>query len=98
MPFSVFRIVFTIAILLLIVFPIIVYLKEKKIFDLPKNFWYPHEIKISTTGKEAKVVESRFAGSHFWNKISVEDKNLIMYTPEKIEGSIHIEFEKKKEK
>ena len=71
---------------------------EKSIFDLPKNFWYPHEIKISTTGKEAKVVESRFAGSHFWNKISAKDKNLIMYTPEKIEGSIHIEFEKKKEK
>ena len=38
MPFSVFRIVFTIAILLLIVFPIIVYLKEKKIFDLPKKY------------------------------------------------------------
>ena len=37
-PFSVFRIVFAIAILLLMVFPIIVYVKEKKIFDLPKKY------------------------------------------------------------
>lgn len=65
---------------------------EKSTFDIPKSFYYPHEIKISETGKEAKVLESRFAGSHFWNKISLKEKNLIIYTPEKIDGSIKIEF------
>lgn len=66
--------------------------EEKSIFDVSKNFWYPHEIKITEDGKEAIVLESRFAGSHFWNKISLEGKNLIIYTPEKITNSIKIEF------
>ena len=32
--------------------------EEKSAFNLSKNFWYPHEIKIADTGKEAVVVES----------------------------------------
>ena len=37
-PFDVFRISFGILILLIMVFPLIIYLKEKKFFDLPKRY------------------------------------------------------------
>lgn len=63
---------------------------EKENFNVTKKFWYPHEIKISKEGNEAQVLESRFAGSHYWNKVSLNDKNLIIYTLEKITGSIKI--------
>ena len=64
--------------------------EEKSTNNLSKNFWYPHEIKISSEGKEVEVLESRFAGSYYWNKISLQGKNLIIYTPEKIEGNLKI--------
>ena len=64
--------------------------EEKENFNVTKKFWYPHEIKISEEGNEAQVLESRFAGSHYWNKVSLNGKNLIIYTPEKITGSIKI--------
>ena len=66
--------------------------EEKSAFNLSKNFWYPHEIKIADTGKEAVVVESRFAGSYYWTKVSVNNKQLIIYTPEKAEGSVQLSF------
>jgi ABC-type sulfate/molybdate transport systems ATPase subunit len=64
--------------------------QEKSTLNLSKNLWYPHEIKISEEGKDAHVLESRFSGSYYWNKISYNGKKLIVYTPEKIEGSIKI--------
>ena len=64
--------------------------EEKESFDIPKNFWYPHEIHLQDEGKEAEVLESRFAGSHYWNKISLNGKELVMYTAEKTEGIINI--------
>ncbi|MBF8455626.1 ABC transporter ATP-binding protein [Kaistella sp. G5-32] len=64
--------------------------EEKENFNVTKKFWYPHEIKISEEGNDAQVLESRFAGSHYWNKVSLNDKNLIIYTPEKITGSVKI--------
>ncbi|KEY18932.1 sulfate/molybdate ABC transporter ATP-binding protein [Kaistella antarctica] len=66
--------------------------EEKSNNNLSKNFWYPHEIKISTEGKEVEVLESRFAGSYYWNKISLQGKNLIIYTPEKIQGNLKIDI------
>lgn len=66
--------------------------EEKSALKLTKNFWYPYEIKISETGSDAEVVESRFAGSHYWNKVSFNGKNLIIYTSEKIAGLIKITF------
>lgn len=64
--------------------------EEQFNFNLSKKFHYPHEIKITDHGRKAEVLESRFAGSHYWNKISLDEKILIMYTPEKIGGSIKI--------
>ncbi|WP_447951228.1 sulfate/molybdate ABC transporter ATP-binding protein [Chryseobacterium koreense] len=61
-------------------------------YHLSKNLWYPHEITISENGKEAQVLESRFAGNHYWNKVSLETKDLIIYTSEKISGKINLEF------
>ncbi len=66
--------------------------EEKSSFNLSKNFYYPHEIKITENGKEAEILESRFAGGHFWNKVSFKDKSLIIYTSEKITDAIKIEF------
>ena len=66
--------------------------KEKSHFNLSKKFWYPHEIKISENGEKAEVLESRFAGSHYWNKVSMSGKILIIYTAEKIENSVSLTF------
>lgn len=59
-------------------------------FQLSKSFYYPKEIKITENGLEAEVLESRFAGTHYWNKIKVRDKEMVMYTDEKITGIIGI--------
>ena len=66
--------------------------EDKQIYNLPKNFWYPHEIKIAEEGKEVDVLESRFSGSYYWNKISLNGKKLVIYTPEQIEGKLKIDF------
>lgn len=61
-------------------------------FQISKSFYYPKEIKLTGNGQEAEVLESRFAGTHYWNKIKVKDKELVMYTDEKIQGMIRISF------
>lgn len=67
--------------------------EEAADFQLPKFSYYPKEIKISDHGTEAELLESRFAGNHYWNKIRVKNKELIMYTDEKVEGNIKVSFE-----
>lgn len=66
--------------------------EEKKALNLRKNLWYAHEIKIAEEGLEAQVLESRFAGNHFWNKVSLAEKELIIYTPEEISGVVMLNF------
>ena len=66
--------------------------EEKTEFGLPKFSYYPKEIKISENGAEAELLESRFAGNHYWNKIKVQNKELIVYTDGKIGGNIKISF------
>lgn len=66
--------------------------ENQKHLNLAKKFYYPNEITISENGKKAEVLESRFSGSYYWNKISLEGKNLIVYTANKIEGEIFISF------
>lgn len=61
-------------------------------FQLPKFSYYPKEIKISENGLEAEVLESRFAGNYYWNKIRVRNKELVMFTDEKLNDSINISF------
>lgn len=66
--------------------------EEQKMLNLPKKFYYPNEITLSKNGQKAEVLESRFSGSYYWNKISLEGKNLIVYTSNKIMGKIFIDF------
>lgn len=66
--------------------------EEKRALNLRKNLWYAHEIKIAAEGLEAQVLESRFAGNHFWNKVSLAEKELIIYTPEEISGVVRLNF------
>ncbi|MEJ5052401.1 ABC transporter ATP-binding protein [Chryseobacterium culicis] len=65
---------------------------EAEDFQLSKFSYYPKEIKITETGLEAEVLESRFAGNYYWNKLSVKGKELLMYTDEKISGFVNISF------
>ncbi|MGG7440378.1 sulfate/molybdate ABC transporter ATP-binding protein [Chryseobacterium arthrosphaerae] len=61
-------------------------------FQLPKFSYYPKEIKITENGFEAEVLESRFAGNYYWNKIRVKNKELVVYTDEKLNGMVSISF------
>lgn len=67
--------------------------EEKKELSLHKNAWYPHEIKISESGLEAEVLESRFSGSFFWNKVKVKNTTFIVYTKNKLlDKIVHVIF------
>ncbi|MCQ4034327.1 sulfate/molybdate ABC transporter ATP-binding protein [Kaistella montana] len=70
---------------------------EKKHWNLTKNFWFPHEIKISNGENndqkmKAEVLESRFAGNHFWNKISLNEKKLVVYSEQPLKNTVDLEF------
>lgn len=65
---------------------------EAEDFQLSKLSYYPREIKITETGLEAEVLESRFAGNHYWNKLRAKGKELVIYTDEKISGTISVSF------
>lgn len=65
---------------------------EMNDFGLSSFAYYPQQLQISENGFDAKVVESRFAGNHYWNKIISKNKELIIQTNEKIEGSLKISF------
>jgi iron(III) transport system ATP-binding protein len=61
-------------------------------FQISKFSYYPREIKISENGFEAEVLESRFAGNHYWNKVRVKNKEIILYSDEKLNGTIAVSF------
>ncbi|MBS1549831.1 MAG: ABC transporter ATP-binding protein [Bacteroidetes bacterium] len=67
--------------------------EEKGLFGLSKNFYYPEEIQISHYGIAAEVMESRFAGGKFWNKIQCLGKELIIYTQKEVSGNLFLQFE-----
>ncbi|MFC6268757.1 sulfate/molybdate ABC transporter ATP-binding protein [Frigoriflavimonas asaccharolytica] len=67
--------------------------EEKILFNLHKNSWYPHEISVVDDGFPAEVLESRFSGSFFWNKIKIENRNLIIYTNRELKDEkIQLQF------
>lgn len=65
---------------------------EMNDFGLLNFVYYPQQIQISENGFDAEVVESRFAGNHYWNKIVSKNKELIIQTNEKIDGALKISF------
>jgi len=61
-------------------------------FNLTKFSYYPKEISISENGIEADVLESRFAGNYYWNKVKARNKEIILYTDERLSGPVRISF------
>lgn len=61
-------------------------------FPISKFFYYPHQIRISENGISAEVLESRFAGNHYWSKIRLINKDLVIFTENKIYNPVKIEF------
>lgn len=65
---------------------------EMQDFQISKFSYYPREIKISENGFEAEVLESRFAVNHYCNKVRVKNKEIILYSDEKLNGTIAVSF------
>jgi ABC-type sulfate/molybdate transport systems ATPase subunit len=61
-------------------------------FNLKKFSYYPKEINITENGHEADILESRFAGNYYWNKVKARNKEIILYTDESITTSVKISF------
>ncbi|MBD8017753.1 sulfate/molybdate ABC transporter ATP-binding protein [Kaistella pullorum] len=59
-----------------------------------KKFCYPHELRFDADGTKAEVLESRFAGSYFWNKLKLADGQLLMYSDDLLEGQIKVSRKK----
>lgn len=65
---------------------------EMQDFQISKFSYYPREIKISESGFEAEVLESRFSGNHYWNKVRIKNKEIVLYSDEKLNGTIAVSF------
>ncbi len=65
---------------------------EQADLNLTKTHYFPHQIKIVDNGVEATVSDSRFAGSHYRNKLLINDKSIILYSDQFLEGKVNLEF------
>lgn len=65
---------------------------EKNTLKLNRNLWYPHQIKVTDKGKPAQVIESRFAGSSYWNRVKTHDIPLVIYSDRKLYNNICLDF------
>ncbi|WP_209390239.1 sulfate/molybdate ABC transporter ATP-binding protein [Chryseobacterium sp. RR2-3-20] len=63
---------------------------EMSEFCTDRFFYYPHQIKIAEEGFDATVLESRFAGNYYWNKVLSKNKELVLFTENKIENTVKI--------
>jgi len=61
--------------------------------EISKFYCYPHQIRVSENGFKAEVLESRFAGNHYWNKIRFKNKEIVMFSSYQLRDSIQIKFE-----
>lgn len=64
----------------------------KNSLSLPKSYYFPEQIEVSQKGIKANVLESRFSGGFFWNKLKVENLVLIVYSKTELAGEVCIEF------
>ena len=65
---------------------------EQADLNLAKTHYFPHQIKIVDNGVEATVSDSRFAGSHYRNKLLINGKSIIIYSDQFLEGKVNLEF------
>lgn len=66
--------------------------EEQSQLSLPKRHYFPHQIRVAESGIEARVLESLFAGSHYRNNIIVNNKTIIVYSHQFLQGSIYLQF------
>lgn len=66
--------------------------EEKNQLSLTRKFYYPHQIKIKDGGFKAEVLESRFAGSYYWNKVSLNGKKLIIHSQDELSDLVSLQF------
>ena len=64
--------------------------EEKVQFNLGKTHYFPHQIKIAESGVAASVLESLFAGSHYRNKLKINDKIIIVYSADLLSGCVFL--------
>ena len=67
--------------------------EQKYQLQISRNHFFPHQIILDENGKEATVSDSRFAGNHYWNRIFINNIPLAMYSSQKLEGNIKVQFE-----
>ncbi|MBF6610179.1 MAG: hypothetical protein ITF99_03430, partial [Chryseobacterium sp.] len=67
----------------------------KNRLQLSKKLWYPHEIRLSETGIAAEVLESRFAGNHYRNRVLMQDILLLQYSQQPVQNQIKLSFSEK---
>ncbi len=61
-------------------------------YSIAKRYYYPTELFISPTGLLVKVLESRFSGGYYWNRLDLDNHSIIYYSSEPLSGEIRIEF------
>lgn len=66
--------------------------EERSQLNLKKTNYFPHQIKIAESGVEATVSDSRFAGSHYRNRLLINNKPIIIYTDAFLEGKVNLQF------
>lgn len=72
--------------------------EEQNSFGLSHFVYYPTEIELSESGKEAILEDSRFSGGFYRNKALMGEKKIIFYTKsnlyDKISKTIQLNFNK----
>ena len=66
--------------------------EEKTQLNLFKKHYFPHQIKVADSGVEANVLESLFAGSHYRNKLDIDNKTIIVYSEEFLQDQVFVQF------
>lgn len=65
---------------------------QKSALHAPRDFCFPQQLVLSSSGIPALVLESRFAGSHYWNKLKLADAEIVLYHPTALSGQVKIQF------
>lgn len=71
---------------------------EKDSLKLSRHLWYPHQIKVAAEGEPAKVLESRFSGSYYWNRVMIDSIPLVIYTDHALSGTVNLHFTEQSER
>ena len=66
--------------------------QEKTELNLTKTHYFPHQVQIGESGVEASVSDSRFAGSHYRNKLLINGKSIIVYSDKFLEEKVNLQF------